>query len=178
MNDKLAIYRFVSSLSAVCILDASSVPDKDDVVVDEGSTVFDITQVSDLSSLASSDFDDALRVVDGTRKDKEAKREQWFTAKVWVNESIATYLGRWALPCDSSRRLSTQIKIHRKDVFEDWNILALVWLVKLSRSRSWLRRPPTSTILSYSGCDRWGVHFGGCGVRLLAGPDLHRRSPD
>ena len=25
---------------------------------------------------------------------------------------------------------------------------------------------------------RWGVHFCGWGIRRLAGPDLHRRSPD
>ena len=135
-------------LSAVfsCIRNVSSVPNDVSGVGDEGSTVFDITQVSDLSFLASSAFDDALRVVDGTRKDKEAKREQWFNAKVWVNESTATYNGPWALPCDSSRRLSTQIKIHHKDVFADWNILALKWLVILSRSRSWLRRSLTSTL--------------------------------
>ena len=158
-----------------CIRNLSSVLDNDLGVGDEGSTVFDIAKGSDLSFLASSAVDDALRVVDGTRKDEEAKREQWFTAKVWVNESIPTYIGPWAVPCDS-RRLSTQIKILLKDVFADWNILALIWLVILSRPSSWLRRPPTSA--TYSGCDRWGVHFGGWRVRLLAGPDLHRCSPD
>ena len=108
--------------------------------------------------------------------DKEAKREQWFTAKVRVNESIPTYTGPWAVPCDSSRRLSTQIQIPLKDVFADRHILALIWLVILSRPSSWLRRPPASTM--YSGCDRWRVHLGGRGVRRLAGPDLHRRSLD
>ena len=97
------------------------------------------------------DYTMLSRVVDGTRKEKEAKREQWFTAKVWVNESIPTQIGPWAVPCDS-RRLSTH-KILLKDVFADWNSLALKWLVILSRPSSWLRRPPTST--TYSGCDRW-----------------------
>ena len=35
------------SLSAVCILDVSSVPDEDDVVVDEGHTVSKVTQDSE-----------------------------------------------------------------------------------------------------------------------------------
>ena len=170
--------RVRGQLSAVfgCIRNLSSVLGDDLGVGDEGSTVFDIAQGSDLSFLASSAFDDALRVVGGTRKDEEAKREQWFTAKVWVNESIPTRIGPWAVPCDSSRRLSTQIKIHLKDVFADWNILALVWLVILSRPSSWLRRPPTSTM--YSGCDRWEFTLVDGECDCFAGPDLHRRSPD
>ena len=82
------VCRVVGQLSAVldCIRDVSRVLNEVDVIVDEGSTVFNITWVSDLSFLsfvtkvrayefltASSPFNDTPGVVDGTREDYEAK---------------------------------------------------------------------------------------------------------
>ena len=155
--------RVTGQLSAVFggIRNVASVLDDVLGVGDEGSTVFDITEVSDLSFLASSAFDDALRVVDGTRKDEEAKREQWVIAKVWVNESIPTYIGPWALLCDSSR------PYYRAYMAGD--IVTFAFLASETTDFD---------CVSDSGCDRWGVHLCGCGVRLLAGSGQHRRSPD
>ena len=166
----------IGQLSAVfgCIRDVSSVLDDVNGVGDEGSTGFDSTQVSDLSFVwfvaqvpvyefptASSAFGAAFGVVDGTREDQEAKREQWFTAKVWVNESLATYIGSWAVLCDFSRRRSSRVPVR---TYLQTGIFSRLYVVIFFTCTFMASETTDFDYLSYSGCDHWGVHFGGRGA--------------
>ena len=76
----------MSLISAVCILDVSSAPDEDDVIIDKGHTVSKVTPDSEpvffwFDMLArvynvhttSRVFNDAPRAVDEIREDHEAK---------------------------------------------------------------------------------------------------------
>ena len=109
--------RFICQLSAVfgCIRNVSSVLDDDLGVGDDGSTVFDVAPRY-LISVSSPRLPSTM--LSGSSMGHERIKKPNAS-----NGSPPKY-GSMNRPSNSSRPLSTQIKIHRKDVFADWNIIA------------------------------------------------------